>query len=86
MPWMAVDSSGICIPGLILRVLTISSPSGITLTIEISTMRSLAGSTPVVSRSKNMIGRLRFSFIAFVYALIIMGISSMSVALVCLSS
>jgi hypothetical protein len=60
---MAEASSGICIPGLSRRVLVISSPSGMTLTIEISTMRSRAVSTPVVSRSKKMIGRLRFSFI-----------------------
>ena len=63
MPWMAVASSGMCISGLSLRVLTISSPSGMILAIEISTMRSLAVSTPVVSRSKKMIGRLRFNFI-----------------------
>ena len=36
------------------------------MTIEISTMRSLDVSTPVVSRSKNIIGRLSFKFIAIV--------------------
>ena len=60
---MAVASAGIGIPGLIRRVRTISSPSGITLTIEISTMRSRAMSMPVVSKSKKMIGRLRLSSI-----------------------
>ena len=54
---------GMCIPGLRRRVRVISSPSGMTLIIEISTMRSRAVSTPVVSRSKKTIGRLRLSFI-----------------------
>ena len=64
MPWTAVASSGMCIPGFSRRVFVISSPSGITLIIEISTIRSRAVSTPVVSRSKKMIGRLRFNFIS----------------------
>nr|DAR47933.1 MAG TPA: hypothetical protein [Caudoviricetes sp.] len=63
IPWMAVASAGICMPGLMRRVLTVRSPSGLILTIEISTIRSLAVSIPVVSRSKKMIGRLRLSFI-----------------------
>ena len=33
MPWMAVASSGMCISGLSLRVLTISSPSGMILSL-----------------------------------------------------
>ncbi len=87
MPCTAVDSSGMCMHGLSLRVLTMRSPSGMILAIEISTMRSFDVSTPVVSRSKKMIGRLRFSFMCGVrYALIIIGMSSMSVELGCLSS
>jgi hypothetical protein len=60
---MAVASSGMCIPGLSLRVLQISSPSGIILIIDTSTMRSFEASTPVVSRSKKTMGRLSLSFI-----------------------
>ena len=87
MPCTAVASAGMCISGLSRRVLVISSPSGITLIIEISTIRSRAVSTPVVSRSKKTIGRLSFNFIpAATYALIIIGMSSISVELVCLSS
>jgi len=64
MPCTAVASSGMCIPGLRRRVFVISSPSGMTLISEISTMRSFDVSTPVVSRSKKTMGRLRLSFIS----------------------
>ena len=63
MPCTAVASAGMGMPGLSRRVRVISSPSGMILIIEISTIRSRAVSTPVVSRSKKMIGRFRFSFI-----------------------
>ena len=68
-----------CISGLRRRVFTSRVPSGIILANEISTIRSLAGSTPVVSKSRKTIGFVRFSFMR--YALIIIGISSISVSL-----
>ena len=40
---------------------------GYTLNIEISTIRSLATSLPVVSRSKKQIGRVNFNSIAILY-------------------
>ena len=64
MPCTAVASAGMGISGFMRRVLTCFVPSGSTFTIEISTMRSCAVSTPVVSRSKNIMGRLSFRFIS----------------------
>ena len=63
MPCILVDSSEMCMVGLILRVLTSVEPSGITFTMEISTIRSVATLRPVLSMSKNIIGFLRLSLI-----------------------
>ena len=63
MPWMREASSEICIVGLILRVLTSVLPSGMTLTMDISTIRSVATLRPVLSMSKKIMGFLRLSFI-----------------------
>ena len=62
MPCTAVASGGMGMHGLSRRVRVISSPSGMILIIEISTIRSRAVSIPVVSRSKKMMGRFRLSF------------------------
>ncbi len=90
MPCTAVAASGMCISGFSLRVFTIRSPSGMILIMDISTMRSCAVSTPVVSKSKKTIGRLSFNSIfvrsSFRYAFIIMGMSSISTDVVRLSS
>ncbi|GFI66981.1 hypothetical protein IMSAG192_00505 [Muribaculaceae bacterium] len=61
---MAVASAGIGIPGFTRRVRSISEPSGMTFIIEISTMRSRMMLVPVVSRSKNTIGRVSTRFIS----------------------
>ena len=49
------------IPGLMRRVRSISSPLGIIFMNEISTIRSVMMLMPVVSRSKNIIGRFNFN-------------------------
>ncbi len=61
---MAVASAGMGTPGLMRRVFSSTRPSGISLTSEISTMRSRVMFVPVVSRSKNTSGRVSFSFIS----------------------
>jgi hypothetical protein len=58
MWWTAVAPGGIGMPGFTRRVFTIGSgavpsgPGGKTFISETSTIRSLRGSTPVVSRSR----------------------------------
>src|SRR5690606_6290181 len=55
------DSTGMGISGFIFNVLTTSSPSGAIFKMEISTIRSVAIFTPVVSRSKKANGRFNLS-------------------------
>jgi hypothetical protein len=57
------DSNGIGISGCKRSVLTSSVPLGITFKIEISTIRSVATFTPVVSRSKIAKGRFKIKVI-----------------------
>lgn len=57
---MAVEASGICIPGLILLVLISVCPSGYSFTKDISIILSWDTSRPVLSISKNTNGLLRF--------------------------
>src|ERR1039457_2982454 len=61
---MAVTSAGICILGLIRFVLILVLPSMFTLTILISTIRSVATLMPVVSRSKKASGRVNINSIS----------------------
>ena len=60
---MAEEDSGICISGLIRILLVSSRPFGETLWYAISTILSETILVPVVSRSKNTIGFLSWSFI-----------------------
>ena len=68
-PWTKLDSTGMGISGL-MRIrcsrpgssgFLMTVPSGISLTMAISTMRSTPTLVPVVSRSKNTKGRFKCS-------------------------
>ena len=67
IPCTAVVCGGMGMVGFTNHVLLSLFPFGYTLNIEISTIRSLATSIPVVSRSKKQIGRVNFNSIAFIY-------------------
>ena len=63
MPCTAVLASGICMPGLMRRVLVSSLPSGYILITDNSMMRSSEIEVPVVSRSNTIAGLARESCI-----------------------
>ena len=74
MPWTAVVSAGIGRSGLTNQVLLSLLPFGNTLSIEISTILSLATFTPVVSRSKKQMGLVSFNSIFYFYCYLKFGI------------
>jgi class 3 adenylate cyclase len=63
MPCTAEAPAGMGMVGFTLSHFSMVVPSGIALTTAISTIRSLAKSVPVVSRSTKARGRVRFRFI-----------------------
>src|ERR1051326_6946100 len=64
MPWIAVASAGICMPGWSRRVRFSCGPSGRNFSTLISTMRSNLGLVPVVSRSMTASGLAREMFLS----------------------